>query len=52
MKKHIVKKALKALAEAPTTAAEKVIKDLPPEDKNEAARLFAAVGIKVKGGQK
>ena len=48
MKNHIIKKALKELAKAPTTAAEKVLKDLSPEDKKEAARLFAAVGITIK----
>lgn len=48
MKNHITRKALKALANAPTTAARDVINSLPDEnDKQDAKRLFVALGVRL-----
>lgn len=51
MRNDIRRLALKNLANAPKIVAKKTINDLTsPNDKEEAKRLFSALGIRIKDG--
>lgn len=41
------RKVLKALANAPAIAAADLLIKLPPEERTEAQKLFAALGVKL-----
>ena len=53
MEKNLTKKILKALANAPTITAEKLLNELQTEEeKQHARRIFAAVGISTQNDKK
>lgn len=52
MKKHVIKKALRALADAPANALKDLIRTSTEEDADELERLAKALNLKVNKSNK